>query len=621
MKPLIAIFSLFYFISAIAAAPYGIKGQQQATTLYSNVHQFPNNQVTNTGGINALVETGNKNILDNAGFEHSTFSTSWTNSAGTFTQETSTVIDGKASAKLVFSSQTMSLTQSSTLYASAFADGIQGLVSARIKSDVAIKLCAIKAGTVSTTDCVDIAADNKWSHYQVPIVLGATSNGISIASSGAVTGTVFVDDAYLGAADPFVSAPLITEWVDYGAMTIGASTSAPTKATVKESDNVKCRQVGQDYECEYVYRADSATGSLAGSGGYLFSLPSGIEFSDGQVLGTISTNSASFNPISTTRAQSKIGFATITNSAQFSYNSGVAYAVSGNRFQVCFLQGLSDGGCLASAYFPLTNTSLAYNFTIKFRGKNITSSINTITQQCQNDTECTNEFSAVISDTGSITSKNLDWISSCVKSGTSNYITTCTFNSGIFTTAPSCAPTAVRTASSGGWSTNLVSTSSTQVVYFTGGGSSSVANDPVHLICQKQSTDYKARRAIVGSFKNVVTTQGVNRPATSSVIVAGGTESTICTVTGNCTLYRLRGNFITSVAKTATGGSYTVTLDSTKVDVSTVSCSATVIRDTSGNQVCHPSTMGSTFTVFCRDVTANAVANNIFRISCEGDSL
>jgi hypothetical protein len=163
--------------------------------------QVANNQLTQTATNKHRVEIGNSNILVNPSFEHSTFSTGWTNSAGTFTEETVLEIDGLKAAKLVLSSQTMSLTQSSTLYASQFADGVQGIAMVRVKSDVALKVCAIQAGVVSTSLCVDVPAHNKWGLYKVPFILGATSNGISIASVGNVTGTVYVDDGFLGAVD------------------------------------------------------------------------------------------------------------------------------------------------------------------------------------------------------------------------------------------------------------------------------------------------------------------------------------------------------------------------------------------------------------------------------------
>jgi len=163
--------------------------------------QVPNNLLTQVDTNKHLNETGNKNILINPSFEHSTFSTGWTNSAGTFTEDTIVEIDGLKAAKLVLSSQTMSLSQSSTLYASQFADGVQGLASVRVKSDVALKVCSIQAGVVSTANCVDVQANNKWGLYKVPMILGATSNGISIASTGSVSGTVYIDDAFVGAVD------------------------------------------------------------------------------------------------------------------------------------------------------------------------------------------------------------------------------------------------------------------------------------------------------------------------------------------------------------------------------------------------------------------------------------
>jgi hypothetical protein len=176
------------------------KSQNNASVTAEEI-QVPNNLLTQVDTNKHLNETGNKNILINPSFEHSTFSTGWTNSAGTFTEDTIVEIDGLKAAKLVLSSQTMSLSQSSTLYASQFADGVQGLASVRVKSDVALKVCSIQAGTVSTSNCVDVQANNKWGLYKVPFILGATSNGISIASSGAVSGTVYIDDAFVGAVD------------------------------------------------------------------------------------------------------------------------------------------------------------------------------------------------------------------------------------------------------------------------------------------------------------------------------------------------------------------------------------------------------------------------------------
>jgi len=203
MRLITLLFTLLFWFNAVAVAPYGIKGQSQSGTLYSNVHQFPNNQVTNMGGINALVETGNKNILVNPSFEHSTFSTGWTSGAGSFSQNLTVEIDGLKAAEVTLSAQALAITQDSTLYASQFADGVQGLASIRVKTSLSgIKVCSRQAGVTSTTNCVNVQANGKWGLYKVPMILGATSNGISIHSNGtSLTGTVYLDDAFVGAVD------------------------------------------------------------------------------------------------------------------------------------------------------------------------------------------------------------------------------------------------------------------------------------------------------------------------------------------------------------------------------------------------------------------------------------
>lgn len=140
-----------------------------------------------------------ENILKNPGFEAGR--TGWVNTAGTFTADSAIEFKGKYSGKIVLSAQTMSLTQSSTVNAAQYADGVQGLASVRIKSNIALQACSIQAGTVSTTNCVTTNTDSKWGLYKIPFTLGATSNGISIASTGSVSGTVYVDDAFVGAVD------------------------------------------------------------------------------------------------------------------------------------------------------------------------------------------------------------------------------------------------------------------------------------------------------------------------------------------------------------------------------------------------------------------------------------
>lgn len=274
MKTLTVLFTLFYFLNALAVAPYGIKGQQQTQTLYSNVHQFPNNQVTNLGGINALVESGNSNILSNPSFEHSTFSTDWSFSGtASIFEDLTRVLDGKKSSGILAVSQSFALVQDSTLYASQFAGQVQGLAMVRIKANAGatgIKVCSRQAGITSTTNCVDVLANDQWGLYKVPFVLGATSNGISIASTGNTTSVVYIDDAFVGAVDLKQDINNIGPWVNYTPTIF----EGLVNRTSEFSANIaRWRQVGESMEVEW---RGVRNASLLGTGGNFFvSIPTG----------------------------------------------------------------------------------------------------------------------------------------------------------------------------------------------------------------------------------------------------------------------------------------------------------------------------------------------------------
>ena len=141
------------------------------------------------------------NLLINPGFESGIGK--WTNSAGTFTADYSVFVQGKASGKVVLSSQALNFFQDSTLFSSQLADGMQAILTVKIKSSVAgVRVCPRQAGIVITSLCVSVQGNNKWGLYQIPFVTGATSQGISIYSnSTSITGTVYVDESYVGVSN------------------------------------------------------------------------------------------------------------------------------------------------------------------------------------------------------------------------------------------------------------------------------------------------------------------------------------------------------------------------------------------------------------------------------------
>jgi hypothetical protein len=262
----------------------------------------------------------------------------------------------------------MSLTQSSVLYQSNFADGVQGLASVRIKSDVPLKVCSIQAGVVSTTNCVNVVANNKWGFYKVPFILGATSNGISIASTGAVTGTVYIDDAFVGATSLTQEINIVSPWTSYGVIGITNGTKGTTT-----TDSVKCRTVGSNYECEYSYQQTVA--GAAGAGDYIVSLPSGIEFDSSQVFYTGVIGNV------TNVAANQALLDSIGNITQSTTNTGygTAIAYDSTRFRIQWDNLYTNRNPWGPTFYAFSNAAISFKLNIKFRGKGLSNSTSVYT--------------------------------------------------------------------------------------------------------------------------------------------------------------------------------------------------------------------------------------------------
>lgn len=200
MRKLIALLTIFSF-NAYAVAPTGVGGEEGSLS-YTNNLKAPAYTITSLGGVNSRIETGNTNILMNPSFEHTTVTTGWTVSNATPTAETTNVVEGKKSLKLVLTAA-LTAYQDSTINASQLS-GLQGVAAIKVKNTGAagLKACARNAGVTSSTLCVNIPADSTWKHISIPFIMTATSNGIALTSTG-TSGTVYVDDAFVGTSAPF----------------------------------------------------------------------------------------------------------------------------------------------------------------------------------------------------------------------------------------------------------------------------------------------------------------------------------------------------------------------------------------------------------------------------------
>lgn len=101
------------------------------------------------------------------------------------------------------------------------------------------------------------------------------ANGTIPAGTAFAVGTSGATWTPLGGAYRSVD----TTWTTTEALTIAAVTTNPTKATTREVDTIRSRQVGlKEWECMFHYTASDSTGATAGSGHYLFNLPTGHTF-------------------------------------------------------------------------------------------------------------------------------------------------------------------------------------------------------------------------------------------------------------------------------------------------------------------------------------------------------
>lgn len=195
-------------------APAILKGLNQADKSIGAFIRTPNGQVTKISSSSALIETGNNNILENPNFEHSVYDTSWIVGSGTSSKidvnaDSTKVFSGLNALKMTMAASSLNVFNVSPTGNQAFKDGVQGLVSVRIKTTVSdIRVCQRK-GFAVTTNCVNVTADGKWNLYKVPSILGEFYNGVEVTSlPTAVTGDVYIDDAFVGAVDLKQDVPL-----------------------------------------------------------------------------------------------------------------------------------------------------------------------------------------------------------------------------------------------------------------------------------------------------------------------------------------------------------------------------------------------------------------------------
>lgn len=196
---------LFLITNVFAGLPpTTIKNQNAASKTVNFNLELPNNQSVPTAASTALITTGNKDELQNSNFEHSIVTTGWTVSNATASGNTANPLEGKKSLSLALTGA-LSLSQSSTINA-AQKSGVQMVASIWVNSsDVSdLQLCSLKNGSEDKcTATGGYVQGSGWRQLTVSFLGDATSNGLKLKSTD-TTGTVLVDQAYVGIGSPIV---------------------------------------------------------------------------------------------------------------------------------------------------------------------------------------------------------------------------------------------------------------------------------------------------------------------------------------------------------------------------------------------------------------------------------
>lgn len=467
--------------------------------------QVPNNLLTPTATNKYLNETGNKNILTNPDFEHSTVSNSWSKFLGTTANTlTSAIMSGSKALQIVHTGQQVDIKQDSALYQDAFADGIQGLAMAWVRNSTTstpIYFCPRTAGAYPsslTTQCATLQTDGKWHLYKVPFNLGATSNGVGITSNSVnISGAIDIDDAFVGAVDLKQDINVVGPWQSY----------TPTFTGFGTPSNIEFqwRQAGENVEIRGKFTAGTTTATEA-----RISLPNSYTSSGtskipslqlaGQGTYTAAAALAAYVLIEPSVAYVTFGIQSST-SAGLSKANGSSVLGTGNGFSI-------------QATIPVTQLSGA-------------SSV--YSAQC--GANCVDTFSAKVSSTDAVTEENIGFINgNCTNATTGRG--TCTYDTGIFTVTPNCTLTG-----NNGEIVYIVSQSSSAITYETRNSAGVAVDYGLTISCQKQGADFIATRNIIGTFNEVVTTPGVTKPVmyeadvTSTGVV---TEYGDDWISGNC---------------------------------------------------------------------------------------
>ncbi len=325
-------------------------------------------------GLNEVDKAGfgtNLNYFTNPGWESGRGG--WTASGGTYSVTTSTVVQFQRASALWDSNaaaQTLTSTQNIALDSNNGLKGQSGYLSCYIKvpSGTATHTLGLFVGTTRYEQTITSSADGARTNVYFPITTAASQslNTIGFTSVAANEPEIIIDDCFLGQASGIGSVSAIGEWVNGGPIVITATTTNPTKATAISNDTVWYRKNGGNLDVRFEYRQNAATGSNAGSGDYLFAIPSASGcLIDGTKLQFSTTIGASSQADPGNQGNASAGVAAV--------NAGTGWVKAYNSTTVRLdvnVNSTTVHQAISSGHFSLTNANLSYgaSFSVPCQG-------------------------------------------------------------------------------------------------------------------------------------------------------------------------------------------------------------------------------------------------------------
>lgn len=309
---------------------------------------------------------GGYNLLTNSEFE-SGVSASWSNSGGTYAAATSTdILKGSVSAAFTASATGQyfessaytvpEILKSTNCYAEVWYKGGSSNLTLKVVDGTGTLIQSASVALVSST-AANLASVNFICPSSGSIKLRIESTGSSALAS--------FDLAYLGQAKNIVSTSVIGDWKDFPSVAAGtlitAVTTSPAYGTVVENI-AQYRRSGDSLDIRWSFKQSSA--GTAGSGIYLFNIPSSICVIDTTKTGT---NSSARNQRGAVGTWARVNGATaVANGTAMVWSSSQIYAEAGYTDSSSVVSAAPWGD--AFSQFSLGSMSFSIRATVPCQG-------------------------------------------------------------------------------------------------------------------------------------------------------------------------------------------------------------------------------------------------------------